>query len=324
VAVPLHAALAVEVDGVVIDETKPALDFVSGPLTRVVVRPVGIDVEAPAADGGDAADQDESSQSPSSLVRSSSSTRTKVGVKGVVSVDLGRRRVVVFHVHAGAVDLRTKLRGKWLSKSLWEGLIEPFVAAHNKQSDAPPLDASSLIAEVDGVLVDHSLPLAAFVDPKGKASDVTNVNLTPSLSEHPYFAATETDFASKSEEELQEWHRVVEKALSNYEARLALSPTSSELGDLESKRSKAARVLAALAKARSSVAGFVQDQYHAERAEFAVELDGFQAKTSLGRRWQGKTLREALVDPFISWYAATNDDAHTSAQAPRSRHTQSG
>eukprot|EP00966_Prymnesium_polylepis_P053346 1233789-Prymnesium_polylepis.1 len=47
------------------------------------------------------------------------------------------------------------------------------------------------VHQVDDILVDATLPVANFVDPKSKSSDVVHVTLTASLQEHPNTALTE-------------------------------------------------------------------------------------------------------------------------------------
>ena len=251
VKIPLTAALSVEVNGELADEARPALDFVNGGLTRLELRLQDPSLLAPRDDDGEGESDGVAllATSPTSMRRVSS---TSPG-----------RRAVLFHVHAGEVDLRTRLRGKWLSKPLWEGLVEPFVEAHNERSDAPNLDASDLIVEVDGMLVDYTLPIGHFVDPTGRASDITHVTLWPSLGEHrdmlktnaiqlqlengdvvdsvdatqmapaecsatmsaPAYQALEAVYGQKSPEELQQWAGVAMKVCARTSQRIVLRAT---------------------------------------------------------------------------------------------------
>lgn len=112
------------------------------------------------------------------------SSRSRISTSGAVS---GASRAE-FRVAFGGTTYGTELKRAQLHKPLRAALIEPLVASINESrqpkakgrksgaQDAPwdveLVDASSLLAEIDGEIVDEALPAGRFVKPGGGPTEL--------------------------------------------------------------------------------------------------------------------------------------------------------
>jgi len=210
-------------------------------------------------------------------------------------------KAVNFHCHCQTVHLRTKVTGRWLTRSLADAVLEPFVDAYNQSCKATRSTKRHFSRiEANGVLVEDST--RTVLDFAGDSSRRV-VELVLTLA-----GDAEAPAEPPPDPEAAAGKRTRKKSVSGKPRRAsgegmglrrASRSSSKELqkSPPDDGASASAPKLSLKAAGRRKSSLFASRR--AEKVSFTVTAGAVCLNAQLNKRWLNKPLQASVIEPFL-------------------------